>query len=102
MPHERIHPRTVEVDVCVSYQQPLLSDAIEEAVNYVHVAETVSATLVNGGFSLLETAAAAISSALFHRYALIDQVTVVIRKRGSISGGDCAYARFVARREDVS
>lgn len=97
---ERIERRSIEVDVALTYRQAPLGDTIHNAVNYLDIAESVTATLTNGSFHLLETAAQAIATALFTKFSSVDRLIVTVRKRGMVPGGECAYVRLTAERGD--
>jgi FolB domain-containing protein len=100
MPKERINRRSIEVDVSVTYRNPLAVDAIDKAINYLDIEGVVTSTLTKGSFYLLEAAASAISSALFSAFPSVERLTVTVRKRGTVPGAAYAYARFSSQRGD--
>ncbi len=102
LPQERVERRSIEVDVALTYRQAPVGDTIYNAVNYLDIAECVTATLINGSFHLLETAAQAIASALFTKFSSVDKLVVMVRKRGMVPGGECAYVRLTAERGDTA
>jgi 7,8-dihydroneopterin aldolase/epimerase/oxygenase len=102
LPEERVKTRSIEVDLLMKYQVPVNVDDIGHVVNYLDIANTITNTLTLGSFPLLETAASAISSALFSTFASIDSLTVTVRKQGAVPHAAGAYVRLALERGDVS
>ncbi len=67
-------------DVRMEVADAALSDRLEDAVNYVQVAETVRATSDSREFNLLEALAAAVADAIAGRFP-VERVRVRVRKR---------------------
>lgn len=80
--HERVTPQDVEcdIDLDVDITAAATSDDVNETTNYAVVLDAVTATLVDGAFFLLETAATRIAQRILEDHDGVRGVTVAVRK----------------------
>lgn len=99
-PHERAATQTVLLDIELDYDfaPPAASDAIPDAVDYDHVAASVTALLQERRFQLLESMAEHAATMLFERDARIQAVRLVIQKPAAVPAASCSFVRVARTR----
>lgn len=103
-PHERTNVQTVLLDIELDYDfaPPAASDAIPDAVDYDHVAASVTALLQERRFQLLEAMAEHAAAMLLARDARVQGVRIVIRKPAAVPAAECSFVRVERRRTPQS
>jgi 7,8-dihydroneopterin aldolase/epimerase/oxygenase len=96
--HERTSPQRFLYDVELEVSDDALSDRLEDAVDYVQVAECVRGASDGRQFSLLEALAAAVAEAIVERFP-VSRARVRVRKPDVRPGGlDVEWAAATVER----
>ncbi len=88
LPHERTFPQELYLDLEIGcdLHAAAQSDALEDTVNYVAVAETIRQTLIEAKCQMIERAAQLAIDATFAVDARIRSVSVTLRKPHALPG----------------
>lgn len=95
-PHEREAEQDIFVDVTVAVDIAVAakSDAIEDAVDYVHLAVLCKEMAIAGRYRLLEKYAVDTAQAIKKQFGATS-VKIVVRKPKAIDGAECAFVSVV-------
>jgi dihydroneopterin aldolase len=98
--HERETRQTVIVDVDLDYDvaAAAASDAIDNAVDYVRVADGITELAQRRGFQLIETMAEEAAAMLFAQLPAVRRVRLEIRKPAAVPAAACAFVRVERTR----
>lgn len=99
-PEERIAPTHVSIDaeICFDMARAALSDRLEDAVDYVAVAEAARKSLSEAKCNLLERAAYVAARACLGADPRIDSVLLKVSKPGGVDGVDRVSASISLAR----
>ena len=100
--HERAKPQPIALDIELEYDftSPARSDALGDAIDYDHVATTVTELVQQRGFRLLETMAEEIAQTLFADLKQLDTLRLEIRKPQAVPAAACSFVRISRQRLD--
>jgi 7,8-dihydroneopterin aldolase/epimerase/oxygenase len=98
--HERRSRQAVIVDIELDYDfaGAAGSDAINDAVDYDHVAAAVTELAERRRFQLIETMAEEMAGMLIERLAPVRTVRLEIRKPAAVPSAECSFVRVERRR----
>jgi dihydroneopterin aldolase len=95
---ERAQPFEIDLDLEVDLRAAGASDALDDTVDYGAVADAVVASVQGEHADLLEHLAARVADVVFATSALVEAVTVTIRKLRPPVPVDLAWAAVTIRR----
>ena len=100
--HERTKTQPIALDIELEYDftRPAKSDALSDAIDYDHVAKTVTELLQRRRFRLLETMAEEIAQTLFAEIKQLDTLRLEIRKPQAVPTAACSFVRIARERRD--
>ncbi len=92
-PHERTNPQKLFFDVKLETDifACATSDAIDETIDYDHVAELIERVCVDGKYQLVETCVAVIQEKIKVRWPGLRSVNLIVKKPAAI-----AKAKYIA------
>jgi dihydroneopterin aldolase len=87
LPEERLREQLLVLDVTLSLDlSPVLaSDALQDTIDYVELAEAIRKALKAGRFKMIESAAAC-AAQICLAYAQVEMATVRVEKAGAVPG----------------
>lgn len=93
--NERIDEQVLHVDVLVEYDfaGAVLTDSVDDALDYRQLAAVVRGDLETQQYGLLESAATGVGRAIARAYPAVRRFEVEIRKPEAIAGRAVAFAR---------
>ncbi len=99
-PHEKVQEQNIFIDLKVEsdWSACLASDQLQDAIDYVKIAEVCNQVAAQGHHALLESLAYQIVSRLFETYAAISHVWIRICKPQVLPAAKDAYVEFHAKR----
>jgi 7,8-dihydroneopterin aldolase/epimerase/oxygenase len=102
LPEERLHEQVLVLDVTLvlDLSQVLVSDALQDTVDYVTVAKAIRETLKAKQFRMIETAAACAAEVCL-RQPRVAAVKVRVEKAGAVAGLRAAAVTVERQREGV-
>lgn len=89
---------TIDLTLTVGNHTPLLSDCIEDAINYADVYECVCKEMYTPS-QLLENVCHRISAALYDNFPAIENICITLKKDTPPMGGDRLSAAVTVRSE---
>lgn len=92
----------VDADLVFDFREAAEKDDISGTINYQLVYETVGTIMTGRQVYLIETLAHDIARTLMQQFAIVESVTVRVRKRSLPLGGLCDYAEAEYRLERLS
>lgn len=102
-PHEREQTQTVFVDIELDYDfaKAATSDAIPDAVDYDHVAASVTGLIQSRRFRLIETMAEETAAMLLAGVPQVEAVRLEIRKPAAVPSAANSFVRVERARPRV-
>jgi 7,8-dihydroneopterin aldolase/epimerase/oxygenase len=97
---ERRIPQAVIIDIELDYDfhEAAASDAIDDAVDYVEIANRVTELVQRRAFFLIETMAEETAAMLFALATEVRQVRLEIRKPAAVPSAACSFVRVERAR----
>lgn len=102
LPEERLCEQVLVLNVQLSLDLSpvLVSDALQDTVDYVELSETIRAALRAKQFRMIESAAACAAHVCLH-HARVNAVTVRVEKSGAIPGLKSAAVTVECKKGDA-
>ena len=99
LPDERVHPQEIIVDIKVEcdFTKCAKTDGIDDAIDYVAMAERATTIAVEGRFHLLECYATHVINSFFEELP-ISWASIKVEKPAAIKNARCSMVELERRR----
>lgn len=95
---KKAQPLYFDIDMQADISVAAKSDAIEDALDYASVAERVQQFVRSNSNKLLEGLICELSAALLAEYAMIQSLTLTVRKPNAIADAACSSITYSCTR----
>ncbi len=95
-----IQPLLLDLTLKTNLEQAAQSDLLVDTINYAQICEIAAQVIQNAQPQLIEHAAKLVIDALFHHYAVIESITITVRKPAIIAQAQSVGIRLERHRND--